>query len=64
MGVCKLRSRSWVLDIFDDMEILSKILLKALEGGFIVVFKFGGRSRGIMKISHLTYFFVDDTILC
>ena len=56
MGVCKLGSRFWVLDIFNDMEILSKILLKALEGGFIVVFQFGVRSRGIMKISHLTLF--------
>ena len=56
MGVCKLGSRLLVLDIFDDMEILSKILLKALEGGFIVVFQFGGRSRGIMKISHFTFF--------
>ena len=32
MGVCKLGSRLLVLDIFDDMEILSKILLKALKG--------------------------------
>jgi hypothetical protein len=40
------------------MEILSKLLPKAVEGGFIIGFKVGGGSRGLMEISHLFFLMI------
>ena len=45
------------------MEALSKMLDKAVEGGFLVGFDVDNSGRNALSISHL--FFADDTlILC
>ena len=43
------------------MEVLSCLIDKAIEGGFLSRYSFGGRGREGLIISHLLY--ADDTIL-
>ena len=43
------------------MEILSKMLKKVVEGGFITGFKVSGNSIEEVSISHLLY--IDDTMV-
>ena len=43
------------------MKALSCLIIKAMEGGFLSGFKFGGREGDGLIVSHLLY--ADDTIL-